>query len=356
MRVVKLLSRRRLSMNSLGLLAAMAVPQIAAAQQGGTTKPARCSAEAKVGDWTVKTSPNGLALSRTTTAPGGAGPSYQVVIVVTMLAESARKLDAKGSFRIAVVPGKRTVIQSTLAFWDKPSVKGRSSPVKVQATLPNGSPIPNVAADITAEAREGSLKLPKFTVTSGLTSRYELTLAENLLGALGRQSIKLAITPEGMAPIAIDLDNQTFLQAIGQGLTLQDQLIAAGATAKACEVKEDCFLTTACCEALGRTDDCFELATLRRFRASRLASTIEGQQLLADYDAFSPALVSAYGSRASKLGWLGIYLTTVLPCALLVHIGMERSAVNLYRRRVTTLRRRYPARDTTDREQPRTEA
>ncbi|MBQ3665404.1 MAG: hypothetical protein II919_04795 [Lachnospiraceae bacterium] len=53
-----------------------------------------------------------------------------------------------------------------------------------------------------------------------------------------------------------------------------------------------CFITTAVCEKLGKTDDCFELTTLRNYRDTWLINSDGGKELIEEYYRIAPLIVS----------------------------------------------------------------
>ena len=91
-----------------------------------------------------------------------------------------------------------------------------------------------------------------------------------------------------------------------------------------------CFLTTACCEVVGLADDCFELATLRRFRDEVMMESADGRADVARYYAEAPVIVAAIHRRGERRVLLGLYFTHILPSALAAQIGLKRTARRLY--------------------------
>lgn len=98
---------------------------------------------------------------------------------------------------------------------------------------------------------------------------------------------------------------------------------------------EDCYLTTACCKVMGRPDDGWELATLRRFRDGWLSRQAFGPAVIADYYACAPIVLSrlkqgrAMRSKLRRLYWL-----VIIPCAVAIRLGANRLAYRMYRRMV----------------------
>ena len=53
-----------------------------------------------------------------------------------------------------------------------------------------------------------------------------------------------------------------------------------------------CYLTSACVEAMQKSDDCFELTTLRRFRDEWLANQPGGKEEIEEYYRIAPEIVA----------------------------------------------------------------
>jgi hypothetical protein len=93
---------------------------------------------------------------------------------------------------------------------------------------------------------------------------------------------------------------------------------------------EGCFLTTACCEALGLPDDCFELEALRRYRDLVLAASPQGREDIALYYRLAPAILAALPEAERRHRLLSLYLRFILPSALAARFGLNRLAYRLY--------------------------
>ena len=92
-----------------------------------------------------------------------------------------------------------------------------------------------------------------------------------------------------------------------------------------------CFLTTAVCEYLGKTDDCEELTTLRAYRDEWLAKQPGGVELIEEYYEIAPGIVRAmkdspnYGELCEEL--LSSYIR---PCLALINQGRNEECKRLY--------------------------
>jgi hypothetical protein len=102
-----------------------------------------------------------------------------------------------------------------------------------------------------------------------------------------------------------------------------------------------CFLTAACCEAVGVPDDCFELTVLRRYRDQVLSRMPQGPREIADYYVIAPAILSSIRRNRSERELLRLYFSHILPCAVLAWLGARSLPRVLYTDMVTRLTRRH---------------
>ena len=100
-----------------------------------------------------------------------------------------------------------------------------------------------------------------------------------------------------------------------------------------------CFLTSACVEAKGLPDDCYELMTLRKFRDNYLRNLAKGPDEIAEYYFIAPQIVSAIKRRPDALIVFNyIYEKLVMPCVNMIGCGENEQAHILYRETVEQLR------------------
>lgn len=93
-----------------------------------------------------------------------------------------------------------------------------------------------------------------------------------------------------------------------------------------------CFLTSACVDALGKPDDCYELTTLRRFRDEWLANQAGGKKDIARYYSFAPSVVAQMDKQPNRIQlYTAIYNELVMPCVKLIEEGRMNEAWDLYR-------------------------
>ncbi|MGH6825819.1 CFI-box-CTERM domain-containing protein [Methyloceanibacter sp.] len=106
-----------------------------------------------------------------------------------------------------------------------------------------------------------------------------------------------------------------------------------------------CFLTTACCEVLGLSDDCFELRTLRRYRDCVLIAMPAGRAALSAYYLVAPSIVERLPREERVARLLSVYMRFILPSAVAAWLGFNRLAYSLYARMMEELSRPYTPRE-----------
>ena len=103
-----------------------------------------------------------------------------------------------------------------------------------------------------------------------------------------------------------------------------------------------CFLTSACVEAKGLPDDCYELTMLRNFRDRYLRSTESGQNEIAEYYFIAPQIVTAIKARQDAAAvFEAIYTDMIVPCIKMIEQGNNEDAHTLYRNMVKQLQAQY---------------
>lgn len=127
----------------------------------------------------------------------------------------------------------------------------------------------------------------------------------------------------------VQVDGRDLLAALQQALGMQYAIRKE--LGLPLVVSNDCFLTTAACDMLGLPDDCWELTSLRRLRDQHLRATAQGRAMIDAYYREAPAIAERLThSAGGRRRLIGIYWCTVLPCAVLMHLGAPRLAVRLY--------------------------
>jgi hypothetical protein len=102
-----------------------------------------------------------------------------------------------------------------------------------------------------------------------------------------------------------------------------------------------CFLTGACCDAIGLPDDCAELTILRRFRDEVMMVTPDGKEDVASYYRLAPAILAEIARRGEAGALRRLYFTDIVPSVVAARLGLNRLARGLYTRMMRRLARRY---------------
>jgi hypothetical protein len=104
-----------------------------------------------------------------------------------------------------------------------------------------------------------------------------------------------------------------------------------------------CFLTTACCDAMGKPDDCFELTMLRRLRDEYVAQLPNGAEVIASYYKRAPGIVAAVNALPNaKAIWEAVYRDHIAPTARAVDCGNLQGAYQLYTAMLASMARYEP--------------
>ena len=111
-----------------------------------------------------------------------------------------------------------------------------------------------------------------------------------------------------------------------------------------CAALDDCLITSACCEVLGLSDDCFELRSLRAYRDRVLASMPGGAADIALYYEIAPQILCAMPSATRHARLSSAYLLYILPAAVAARLGLPTLAHRLYRAMMRRLAREFAPR------------
>jgi hypothetical protein len=99
-----------------------------------------------------------------------------------------------------------------------------------------------------------------------------------------------------------------------------------------------CFLTSACVEYAGLSDDCHELTTLRNFRDTYVSQLPEGASAIREYYRVAPLIVTRIHKSARRAEILGQILADVRDTMALIEAGRNETAFERYRDMVTRLK------------------
>jgi len=103
-----------------------------------------------------------------------------------------------------------------------------------------------------------------------------------------------------------------------------------------------CFITTAVCDTFGKSDDCYELTTFRKFRDEWLTVQPDGKFLIAEYYEIAPRIVANINrlSEAKKI-YKNIWKQYLVPCLNFINCGDNFSCKQKYIDMVHDLKRLY---------------
>lgn len=121
-------------------------------------------------------------------------------------------------------------------------------------------------------------------------------------------------------------------------LKVRSEAIAAGCDPRKLPKGSDaaanaCFVTTACCNFLGKPDHCWEMAALREFRDNWLLKQLGGEKYIHAYYEAAPKVVDMIQSSTSRSRILGtLYWRYILPSAILSKLGFKHAAFFIYKK------------------------
>lgn len=103
-----------------------------------------------------------------------------------------------------------------------------------------------------------------------------------------------------------------------------------------------CFITTAVCLTLGKSDNCEELSAMRWLRDGWLRNQPEGQILIENYYEVAPEIVASIDRKKDRLAvYETIYRKYILPCVEKVRAKEFAEGARIYMQMVNTLEKQY---------------
>jgi hypothetical protein len=102
-----------------------------------------------------------------------------------------------------------------------------------------------------------------------------------------------------------------------------------------------CFITTACVEYAGLSDDCYELQMMRKFRDEFISSLPEATSLLNDYYRTAPSIVQSIKLQKDSKDIFEKLLSITRKVVTLIHAGHNSQALVLCKREFKKLRKKY---------------
>ena len=105
-----------------------------------------------------------------------------------------------------------------------------------------------------------------------------------------------------------------------------------------------CYIATACVEARGLSEGCYELSLLRMFRREYVEKLPDGQEVLAEYRQKAPRIVAAINALPAAEAlpiWEDLYDRGVRPAVAHITNGAWDAAFAIYRGICAELEERY---------------
>lgn len=110
-----------------------------------------------------------------------------------------------------------------------------------------------------------------------------------------------------------------------------------------------CYITTAVCEGMHKSDDCEELRKLKNYRDGYLAEQPDGQQVIDMYYDIAPTIVKRIsGSKDPDGEYRYLWSEYIEPCIRLIDSGSNEECRELYSVMVRELSSRYLITNTHD--------
>jgi len=103
-----------------------------------------------------------------------------------------------------------------------------------------------------------------------------------------------------------------------------------------------CYITTAVCETFGKSDDCYELRTLRNYRDTYLTAQTDGADIIKEYYNIAPTIVNRiHKSPDCKEILKQIWTNYLKPCIAYIEKGQNEKCKDIYIKMVRTLQEEY---------------
>lgn len=103
-----------------------------------------------------------------------------------------------------------------------------------------------------------------------------------------------------------------------------------------------CYITTAVCKSLGKTDECYELKLMRDYRDEYLVCQKGGEAIIREYYDIAPTIVKRI-DRMNNAGevYLEIWERYLYPCVSLLEAGKKEECREVYTNMVHSLQKKY---------------
>ncbi|ROR27111.1 DNA-directed RNA polymerase subunit M/transcription elongation factor TFIIS [Mobilisporobacter senegalensis] len=103
-----------------------------------------------------------------------------------------------------------------------------------------------------------------------------------------------------------------------------------------------CYITTAVCETLGKSEDCYELMMFRNFRDDFLLSQEDGEELIREYYRMAPMIVNSINDRKDRNQiYNEIWHNYLKGCLTAIESGDNAKCKTEYSKMVINLKKQY---------------
>ena len=103
-----------------------------------------------------------------------------------------------------------------------------------------------------------------------------------------------------------------------------------------------CYVTTAVCQSLHKSDDCYELCMLRNYRDEYLAARPGGKEIIREYYNIAPTIVKRINRKEeSRQIYQEIWERYLKPCIALIEKEEKEKCREVYTKMVRDLEKKY---------------
>lgn len=111
-----------------------------------------------------------------------------------------------------------------------------------------------------------------------------------------------------------------------------------------------CFVTTAVCRGLQKSQDCKEITLMKQFRDVYFSKSEEGKKLIQEYYDIAPTIVKRIARETEpETKYLYLWNTYIKKCVDLIELGQNDQCSQLYKAMMTELRQEYMVTDMRER-------
>lgn len=106
--------------------------------------------------------------------------------------------------------------------------------------------------------------------------------------------------------------------------------------------KKFCYITTAVCESLGKSDDCYELTLLRNYRDGYMQSQPNGAEIIKKYYDIAPTIVKRINKKADSQNiYHQVWDEYLNPCIQCIEVDENEECMKIYTEMVEALEEKY---------------